>query len=319
MEIFQKVLHVMVFGSVGFSLLNVYLTINKLWKRKHLKVVSESISVAGRLVAFIGGLILSLNLLLDLEWLGGTNRMLFVILAVLQIFIGIGFWVESEQGKGFFRLLRESLSNERKESAELAKSFFRPSNAELVLEILTEVALIDEVLDIREREFIQAFADSWKIKISWEEIERKFKKGQFNYDRLRSDMIKYLRTNPPEQQVSQLADLLTLLVNIDDEVSEEEDLILAELTGLIHGYLHVGKVQKHYDVAVIPQNQFQKEEMNLLLRDTAQKCAFAGGEVFRLGPYFSQKYAQIICDKYRTMEYFSVWFEVDAPQDEEEN
>lgn len=319
MEVFEKVLHVMAFGSVGFSLLNVYLTINKLWKRKHLKVVAESISVAGRLVAFMGGLILSLNLLLDLEWLGGTNRMLFVILAVIQVFIGIGFWIESEQRKGFFQLLRESLSNERKESAELAKSFFRPSNAELVLEILTEVALIDEVLDIREREFIQAFADSWKIKISWEEIDKKFQKGQFNYDRLRSDMIKYLQTNPREQQVSQLADLLTLLVNIDDEVSEEEDLILAELTGLIYKYLDAGKVQRHYDVALIPQDQLQEEEMTLLLKDISQKCTFAGGEVFRLGPYFSQKYAQIICDKYRSMEYFSIWFEVDAPQDEEEN
>ncbi len=319
MELFRQILHILVISSVGFSVLNVYLTINKLWKRKHLKVVADSISVAGRLVAFVGGSILGLNLLLDAEWLGGTNRMLFVILAILQTFIGIGFWVESESGKNFFQLLRDSLRDERKESAELAKSFFRPSHAELVLDILTEVALIDEVLDPREREFIQAFADSWKIKISWEEIEKRLAKGQFSYDKLRENMILYLKTHPPHFQTSQLADLLNMLVNIDEEVSEEEDLILAELTGLIHGYMHAGEAQKHYEVALIPQDKLQEEEMALLLKDISKKSELAGGYAFRLGPFYSQKYAQVICDKYREMEYFSIWFEANKPQDIEDD
>ncbi len=40
METFQKVISVLAFLSIGFSLTEVYLTVNQIWKRKHERAVA---------------------------------------------------------------------------------------------------------------------------------------------------------------------------------------------------------------------------------------------------------------------------------------
>ena len=45
MELFEKVISLLAFLSIGFSLTEIYLTANQKWKRKHERVVADSISV----------------------------------------------------------------------------------------------------------------------------------------------------------------------------------------------------------------------------------------------------------------------------------
>lgn len=60
-EIIKKVVYVLAFLSIGFSLTEVYLTSNKLWKRKHDNEVAESVSVMAGFMAIIPGFFFALN------------------------------------------------------------------------------------------------------------------------------------------------------------------------------------------------------------------------------------------------------------------
>ena len=104
-------------------------------------------------------------------------------------------------------------------------------------------------------------------------------------------MLDYLKTEPPAEQATQLGDLITMLVNVDNEVSEEEELILAELTGLIGNYVNKDALQSLFNVAVIPQNPQQIEHAEETLKD-AKRGEIAGGQAFFTGPFYSLKYAE---------------------------
>lgn len=61
MEIFQKVVYVLAFASIGFTFTRAYLASNKLWARKHESKVAESISVTAELIGLIPAIIFALN------------------------------------------------------------------------------------------------------------------------------------------------------------------------------------------------------------------------------------------------------------------
>jgi len=61
MEIFQMVVYVLAFASIGFTFTKVYLASNKLWTRKHEIEVAESFSVTGELIGLIPAIIFALN------------------------------------------------------------------------------------------------------------------------------------------------------------------------------------------------------------------------------------------------------------------
>jgi AAA+ ATPase superfamily predicted ATPase len=311
METLKYIIGIMAFGSVGFSIINVYLTVNKLWKRKHLKVVAESISIVGRFIAITAGTLMTLDFFLHSQWLGVADRSVYIVASVVQIMIGAGFWVQGKKKKKIWILIKEALQLETKESAELAKSIFRPSHAEKIIDILAEVAMIDHVLDNREQQFIQNFADSWNIDLKWDELKIKMNSAEFSFDSLRNDMEEYLRTSPPPDQASQLGDLITMLVNVDNDISEEEELMLAELTGLIGNYVHKDALQSLFNVAIIPQSTEQDIYLEKTLAE-AKKGLFAGGRAYFMGPYYSEKYAEIICQKYRSNEYLSIPVELNV-------
>ncbi|NEQ67947.1 MAG: hypothetical protein F6K21_21070, partial [Symploca sp. SIO2D2] len=108
MELFQKVISILAFLSIGFSLTEVYLTVNQIWKRKHERVVAESISVSANLVSLIPGFIFSLNFLLQGEYIGLIDSTLFAGLAIFYIFVGMSLWVEGERKKGLWTLIKQT-------------------------------------------------------------------------------------------------------------------------------------------------------------------------------------------------------------------
>ena len=50
MELLNKIVNALVLSAVGLTLVTTYLTANKVWSRKHERVVAESISVVAQLI-----------------------------------------------------------------------------------------------------------------------------------------------------------------------------------------------------------------------------------------------------------------------------
>ena len=52
MEIFKSFISAMAYASLGFSFAAAYLKINKIWKRKHILEVANSVSIVGNVVSY---------------------------------------------------------------------------------------------------------------------------------------------------------------------------------------------------------------------------------------------------------------------------
>lgn len=307
---FHKLVEILSYGSLVFSTLEVYLLVNKVWKRKHEKIVAQSISIAGRGIGLFTSTTFCLDALLQKEpqWVIAAPFFLWMIAAAAHIVIGLGFWVQGEGKKGFWARVKESLRLERKEAGDLAKSFFRPSNADKIIQILSEVAVIDNDLDQNEVDLIQSFAERWHIDLDWMKIKSLLQDdNHVTYDDLRKHMMEYIRLSPPEAQVNQLGDLLKTMVQADGQVTEEEELALEELTGIIREYCDHEKdyENERYHIAIVPQSTKQEASIHLIF-PTLEKVKIAGGEAYLIGPYFSKKYTEVLCEKYRVLNLFAV-------------
>jgi len=302
----------LVIVALIITLAQVYLIINKLWKRKHEAIVADSISIYGHVLGLANYVIFAIYNLVNLSWLDFSSRLLWIIAATVQILIGTGLWVTNQKDTSFRKLLKKALRKESKEVGDLAKTFFRPSSSEKIINILGHLAIVDNALHDKEKQFIETFANAWGIKISWDKwIEKMTSNQQMGYVALRNSMVEYLNTSPPIAQVNQLTDVLKLLVNIDNDVADEEELILTELDGLIKNYLGDSKKQMHYRTAVVPQEEEQEKTIALVLPEL-KRHKISGGYAYVSEKFYSKQYAEIICDQYRALKFFSVVIESDG-------
>ena len=280
----------------------VYLVLNKLWIRKHEPAVAESVSIMGESLGLVPLAILSVNYAADGYWEGVVDSALWVLAGVVTIAVGTGRWVEGRRQRGFWRLLRESLKLERTEVGDLARSFFRPSGAAQILDILGQVAMLDRDLDERERAFVESFADSWGVSFRWEDLEES-EGNALDMVRLRRSVERYLATTPPVGLVTQLADAVSSLVRIDRVTTAEEDLMLEELQGMFDDYAGQARSTR-YVVAVVPQDEAQDEALRGLLPGI-EKRRLEGGMAYPVGPYYSSRYADVVAEQYRSMSFFA--------------
>ncbi len=166
--------------------------------------------------------------------------------------------------------------------------------------------MIDEVIDPREKQFIQSFADHWDINLSWEILTTNRIAGSaINLISLRQDVSDYLATSPPQKQVSELKDIINALVNIDEEVSEQEKLIVGELDGLLSEYISQQPNAARYHVIVVPQNQRQVQVVTTSLPEL-KRYEVGEGFAYNSGPFYSKEYADVISDGYRSLNLFSI-------------
>ncbi len=304
---YDDVVNLMAIIAAILSFIQIYFIINKLWKRKHERVVAESISISAMFISiFINGFFAIKNL-------GGgqipqlSANLMWITASIISTMIGVGLFVADNRGVSFVKLLIRALNLERKEAGDLAMVFFKPSGAAKIIEILGRIAMVDNDLDDKEKEFIQGFADNWGIKIDWDDIAKYADESDRRFQELRKAMRSYLDTSPPKEQVSQLIDVITLLVNVDEVVTEEEDLMLSELTGLIMKYLGKGEEVDVFRVAVVPQSPEQEASVASLLKDLTKEH-IAGGWAYVSEAYYSERYAEIISAQYRSLNVFSVVF-----------
>lgn len=306
MELFKSFISIMAYASLGFSFAAAYLKINKIWKRKHIAEVANSVSIMGNVFDIIPLSFFALNFLFVAQWQGMIDSVLWIFAGGVSVLIGSGLWVQGNRGKTFWTRVKESLKLEKSEVGHLATTFFRPSGAEIILEIFARFAYIDRDLVAREQELVQSFADTWHLDIDWEEHRKLADLEQpVSFVKTRDTVARYLKMSPPAEQVAQLIDVLHALVKIDEKVSDQEKLILDEVHKFLLGYIDDSEIQANYTVIIAPQNQKQDAAIATLLPD-AQKIDVAGGSGYRVGSFYSQDYADVICDQYRALGFFTI-------------
>jgi uncharacterized tellurite resistance protein B-like protein len=306
MEMFKSFISAMAYASLGFSFAAAYLKVNKIWKRKHIPEVANSVSIVGNVLDIIPLTFFALNFLLAAQWQGLIDSVLWIVAGFVTVLIGAGVWVQENRHKSFWRRVAEALKLERSEVTHLATTFFRPSSAEIILDILARFAYIDRDLDKQEQALIQSFADSWRLEVDWTAYRKLAEMEQpTSLAETRETVAEYLKTSPPEEQVAQLIDVLQALVAADDRVDRQEQLILDEVKSFMQSYVGGTEEAAAFRVIIAPQNRKQDAAIATLLPD-AEKIEIAGGSGYTVGSYFSRDFAQIICDQYRALGFFTI-------------
>jgi len=304
MQVLRSTIQFLAAASLLLAAVQIYLTLNKLWKRKHEPAVADSISIMGEFVGLVPLFLLTLNFMLQGQWAGTVDGILWLAAGGASIAIGTGMWVEGRRGQGFFTLLRGALALERQEVGDLAKRFFHPAGARRILRILGHVALIDDHLDDREKEFIQSFVDAWGVEFSPEALRDGRAEGHLNYRVLREDVQAYLAASPPPAQVQQLSDVVNALVHVDEQVTNQEELILAELEGMWTAYLDAEVEVPYFAVAVVPQSPDQDRAIADVIPNVG-KAPVEGGEAYVVGRYHSERFAEVMGRQYRDLGFFT--------------
>ena len=314
MEFFVSYLGVVAYASLGFTVAAAYLKLNKIWKRKHNAEVADSVSIVGNVIYIIPLSFFALNYVFMAHWQGLIDSVIWITSGIIYVLIGSRLWVRSHRHKSFWIRLKEVLKLERSEVGDLAKSFFRPSGGEIILEILAHFAYIDRKLTVREREFIQSFVDTWQMKFDWKEHSNLAVDEQpVSFIKTRDEVERYLKTSPPVKQVAQLIDVLHVLVKIDDSVSAQEELILQEVDGLLHSYVNDSDARAKFAVVIAPQNDDQESAIATLLPGV-EKSEVAGGSAYMVGSFYSQDYADVICNQYRALGFFTIDIVHESPE-----
>ncbi|NND82441.1 MAG: hypothetical protein HKN50_08440 [Gammaproteobacteria bacterium] len=313
METWIAVIGFLAYGSVALGLVSAYLQLNKIWKRKHREEVANSISIVGHVMTIIPGTIFALNFLVVSQWQGFLNSVIWISWGCMMILIGSGLWVQGRRKVGLWRNIKRALKLEQDEFGDLALAMFRPASADLVLQILTRFAWIDDQLDEREKDYIKGFADSWNLKIDWHELHGKSDHGSLHSNLIETHRLvnDYLLTSPPEPQVRELADVLQNLVEIDEQITEQEEVILEETLAMLSGYGSDDGAQENFSVVIAPRNDDQTAALKALLPDS-DEVAVAGGWGYMVGNYCSEKYANKMCERYRSLGFFTVSMMMDA-------
>ena len=302
---FEKLISVLVSGALIFSVIKGYLTVNKIWKRKKNEEVASSISIVAAMLGFAVGLPFLLNsLIITQDYFSAAKSVVALFLATVFTLIGTGYFVDKNRGKGFFKLLGEALKLEGKESGDLITDMIRPKGARKIIDILHKLAAIDEEIAKEEIDLIHQFADKWGIDIP--ELQPGKVENVTSLVELKSLVQSYLDEGPDTDVAEGLVDLMNLMAEADDEVTKEEEMAVAEFTGMIAYYVssEKGGDIKMFEVSIVPQGDKQMESVRELLPDL-DMVESRGGRVFKVGKYFSEDYAEAVCSKYISLGLYS--------------
>ena len=298
MSWFEKLLTFLVSGALVFSLIKGYLTVNKIWKRRKNEEVSNSISIVAAMLGFVVGFPFLLNaLIITQDYFNAAKSVIALFLATVFTLIGTGYFVDKNRGVGFFKLLGQALKLEGKESGDLISDMIRPKGARKIIDILQKLAAIDDDIAKEEIELIEQFSEKWGIDVP--DLTPGKPQEVTNLVELKGLVQSYLDESPDTDVAEGLVDLINLMAEADDEVTEEEAMAVAEFTGMIAHYVskEKGGEMEMFEVSIVPQGDQQMEAVRELLPEL-EIVESRGGRVFKVGKYFSEDYAEAVCEKY---------------------
>ena len=143
-----------------------YLKINKIWARKHHKEVAASVSVAAAFLSLFTILPFMIKFaVVDQDYVAASRYVISLLVFMVMVTIGIGFWVRRDERKSIWQLVKQSLLTESGELAYLIHSFAKPKEAETIVRILQLVSAVDKNLDEREMRVIESVAGPWGIHV----------------------------------------------------------------------------------------------------------------------------------------------------------
>ena len=300
----ESVVRFLVAIGVLIAAVSNYLIINKLWKRKHLKDVAESVSISAALL----GLFTAIPLLIqgavyDQTPMPALKTAIGIVTGVIFVMIGSGMWVRGNRETPFRQLLLRSLRLEGKESADLIKAMSRPKGASHIIRILELMAKLDRHVHESEIELLRRFAADWSLDPP-DLAEGKVVEDSTLLE-VRAAVEEYLGLQPPHEQAAHLLDVLNLFAKADDEVSPEERVVVDEVNGLIQDYVGDDTIERQtFEVVIVPQSAEQFEAVEALIPG-ARVSERRGGKVISVGTFFSQEYAEAVCQKYIALGLFT--------------
>lgn len=303
--VLNKVIAFLVTSALFISIFQFYLKLNKVWKRRTIAEVANSISIVAALLGFTVGFPFLLNsLFISGDYPAAGKSVLGLGMAVMMTLISMGYFVEDNKGKGFFRLLFDALGAEKNESTDLLSAMLRPQGATKIIEILTQLAAIDEEVAQEEVDLINEFAGKWRINIP--EIKIGAPEKVTNLVELKALVQSYLDEKPDVEVAQNLIDLINMMAEADDEVTDEEAMAVGEFTGMIGHYVsqEKGGSIDAFEVVIVPQNEKQSIAVKELIPniDSVKK---QGGEIFIVGTFYSEDYAGAVCGKYISLGLFT--------------
>ena len=302
---FEKLISILVSSALIFSVIKGYLTVNKIWKRKKNEEVANSISIVAAMLGFAVGFPFLLNsLIITQDYFSAAKSVIALFLATVFTLIGTGYFVDKNRGVGFFKLLGLALKLEGKESGDLITDMIRPKGARKIIDILHKLAAIDDDIAQEEIDLINQFAEKWGIDIP--ELQPGKVENVTSLVELKSLVQSYLDEGPDTEVAEGLVDLMNLMAEADDEVTKEEEMAVAEFTGMIAYYVssEKGGDIEMFEVSIVPQGDEQMNSVRELLPDL-DIVESRGGRVFKVGKYFSEDYAEAVCSKYISLGLYS--------------
>lgn len=303
MTTFDRVITGAALLGLAVSIVISYLKVNKLWARRHIKEVAESISVAAALLSLLTTVPFMIKfLIIDQDYVAAGKFVLSLAVFVVFFLVGIGLWVKRDEKLGIWKMLRRALATERGELTYLVHSFARPREAPAILRILRLVSMVDKNLDEREKEMLESVALPWGIHP--DDLAAENNETASDIATVQKAFAEYLAMKPPSNQVEKVLDLVKFMVHADRKVTREEHLILAEVGGAVGAYLtDSSQAPDVYEVLLVPQNDAQLEKMQAEVTD-ASLHERAGGKAVVAGSYFSEPFARAICVRFRQKHFF---------------
>ena len=303
----ELVLQWSIYFAVITTAIVVYLSINKMWSRKHEPVVAESISVAAQLISFITIIPFLLNYSFKGKYEDAIYQFLWICYTAFLILTGIGFWVKEYRYVGIWQKLLRALGQESHEVGNLVKSLGDLTGKKQLLEILHRLAWLDNGLDERECKYIQTFTNQLDIDYEFILERQPPEEGIEKFQSLRQLLLEYLAIKPPTEQVQLLGDLVQALIAADEKITPEEEVISEEISSMVENYTNT-KSKTYYKIVIHPKNQEQEKAIfDQIPKATVE--VLLGDRAIIAGIFQTRRYAEIISESYRTWGWFTVVYE----------
>ena len=309
MSAFLAFVEFLVAISVGVAAVSSYLIINKLWSRKAMKEVTESISIWAALLGLATSFPFLVKFaLIDDDIPSALKFGVSIAQGLVFISVGAGIWVTENRDVGFPTLFLRALRTERRESADLVKALVQPKGVRELMAVFRAMAEVDKHVDERELKMMRQFAKRWRV--SMPELEVGAVEGAGHVMHLRDSVAEYLTVSPPPEQATELLDVLQIFVQADEQVTREEELVMEEITGMVADYAsdESGVGVSMHEVVIVPQSSAQTDAVRSLLPGVEPKTV-SGGSVYSVGRFFSRRYADVVSQKYIDLGVFTTTVE----------
>jgi len=138
-----------------------YLRANKLWSRKHMQDVAESVSLMAQGVGLLTLGSFALASYIDGSITGIVSSVVWFSMTVFMILVGTGVWLSNTRDLSFWQKIKKFVNKEKSEVGDLVKGFYAPAGKDFLVQIVQKIALIDNKISTSEKEILTKVFNEW--------------------------------------------------------------------------------------------------------------------------------------------------------------